>query len=194
MKPLVSILLPTFRRSLMLEQCVQSILRSADHPDAVEFCIRFQPDDPNLGRDMANMRVIGSNVRTMVGEKNHGYFGGHIHHTEAASMATGDWLWLMNDDSTVHGKGWDTRLADIPLDRIVLPRIHKLGESTYENDADCGAVIIPRGSITEFGWPPDKYALETLRALGLQTEFLDVTWHHHRESDEVRENHYGYKT
>ena len=173
---------------------MRSIYRSADDPTRIEFCVRFQENDPNLKRDLRNVESLGWNVRTHVGPAYEGYKSNHLHFQEAYALATGQWTWMMNDDCTVRGQGWDTRLAAIQDNRFLVPAIHKLGESTYQNDPDCGALIVPLYAIKDIGTlqgPPDKYIRDTLRARGFLYQFLDVTFHHHRETDAERAAHYG---
>lgn len=194
MKPLVSIILPTFKRPYRLYDCMRTIVQSCDNPDRVEFCLRFQWNDPLVLPEIENARAIHSKLKVLVSDPYDGYKSNHIHFQETYLLATGTWTWLMNDDCTVHGKGWDTRLSEIQDNRFLVPAIHKLGTSVYQNDPDCGAIIAPLYAIRDImplQGPPDRYIRQTLRKRDFFYQFLDVTFHHHRESDEERAKHYG---
>jgi len=197
--PLCSILLPSWRRIDACEQCITSIVDSCDDPSRVEICLRLQVDDIASIHHIPKFLKLAPTVRVMIGLPYNGYASNHLHFQDAADIAKGEWVWLMNDDCVVNGKGWDTRLAQKPKDIILVPSIHCLGFSRYENDMDCGAQLVPNKAwekcgVREFQFPPDEFWRNLFRKHGWRYETLDVGFWHQREDDNTRNAHYASQT
>jgi hypothetical protein len=131
----------------------------------------------------------------VVGLPHGGYSGNHLHFTDAANIARGDWVWLMNDDCVVNGKGWDTRLKAKTTDQILVPSMHRLGFSHYPYDASCGAVLVPNGAWRKFGYeqfefPPDTFLHNIFKDAGWKKDFLEVEFWHQRQDDDKRARRY----
>lgn len=194
MTPICSIILPSFKRIGRLLKCIASINESCDHPELIEFCVRLQTNDPYTLENLPVLFKAAPTARFVIGHPYGGYRDNHLHFRDAYQIALGEWTWLMNDDCTVSGKGWDTRLRlrDHRERAFLTPLIHKLGASTYEKDEDCGAILVPRAFIPpEIAMPPDRSIRNQLRLRGFSHDFLDVTFHHDRDNDQALKEHSG---
>ncbi len=108
--PLVSVLLPTRGRPDHLVKSVASLHNLATDKAAIEYLLFIDEDDePTIGRAMYLLRA-GLNLRFLVGRRV-GYARHHEMTNPLAAIATGDWLFLWNDDAVMLTAGWDERFA-----------------------------------------------------------------------------------
>lgn len=196
-KPIVSLIIPSYLRLSRTIQCIESCLKACDDPDTVEFIIRLQHGDDAALAAIPMLLKKAPVVRIVVGLRYSGYADHHLFFYDAMRIADGTWCWLLSDDSTIHrgrcGKGYDTILKEIKADQIVIPDVHKLSTSVYECDSMCPGFILPTGSWAKYGCkiePPVDIALyRDLRTAGLKTRFIDFVYHHHRDDGDVIEQY-----
>jgi hypothetical protein len=167
---------------------IQSIADAADDPQRIEFVIRLHDNETWHLRAIPEIVAAAPHVRIAVGPTLRGYVDLNKFFDEAIALSTGKWIWQMNDDAVVDGKGWDTRLAendDGPI--ILIPQFHQLNESLYENDMGSPFPICLRCAITgPLPWPPDTGLTLLLQTQGFQAGFLPgVKTHHQRDVTEA---------
>jgi hypothetical protein len=104
-----SILLPTRGRIEACEKSVKSLMETATYPENVEILFAFDDDD---FKTMCDVKGIfpESNYR-FLSYPRYGYRNLHMYVNSLCSHATGDWLWLWNDDTYCETPGWDLILS-----------------------------------------------------------------------------------
>lgn len=127
MNPLVSVMMPTRGRSVQAAASVRSLLMNADDPSRVEFVFRTDVGDDESRTTLRSLGVAGT---TLKGDRYDGYRTLNLLYADCASYATGDWLWIWNDDAKMLTKGWDTALSHVPLKHGVV----KFNERDWETD------------------------------------------------------------
>ena len=171
---------------------MESIRGSADGEN-YEILIRMESDDkaslaltPKLREHLGTQVFVGSAD---------GYAAIGRHFTYLSALASGQWVWIFNDDMTIASRdgGWDTKLAQVPKHGyFVEPQTHKLNRSTYPNDPRCGAPALIRNCWSQFGITELPASLdyripERLEKVGWKPWFLDgVTIWHDRDEAEIR--------
>lgn len=98
----VSVLIPSRGRPEQLNATVQSLKTNAENE--IEVLVRFDDDDDEVSQ------IEEDYGATWKFGPRYGYEGLHKYYNELAEHATGDWLMIWNDDSTMKTKGWDTRI------------------------------------------------------------------------------------
>lgn len=203
---LCSVLIPSRARPDRLRKTIRSIWETSD-AGRVEILVRFDSDDElSLG---IVTELARDGVRVVVGPRGRGYLTLAVYYEELARIAAGAWIWVMNDDAHIMGhdgrwppcdlaaaRGWDARLAEIPLVHIVQPEMYKLGGSGYLH-CDGGAFpLVPNGAWRSFGEPHLCEPIDTWLDVILhqrgnwQTRFLKgVAVVHDRDTADVLEEH-----
>jgi hypothetical protein len=114
MKPRISVLIPSRGRVVQLEASLVSLGWHKYEPmPEVEFLIALDEDDPqvNLYKER-----LGANT-TIITMPRVGYGYLDKYYNELAKVATGDWLWLWNDDATMREGPWLERLKEVDASR-----------------------------------------------------------------------------
>jgi hypothetical protein len=99
MPPLISLLVPTRGRPAQLRRMLDSVSRTASHPERVEVILVIDEDDPaSLATHprLTVRHVIGPPRRTMGALNNAGF-----------AASSGEYVMLLNDDVIVRTRGWD---------------------------------------------------------------------------------------
>jgi hypothetical protein len=162
----------------------------------LEIVLRIQQDDPiSISRiDRFLSLAPSGTMKVIVGQKHGGYAGLQAYYEEIAALCVGTHVWVMNDDVTVFGFGWD--LEVVPGNReILIPFTHKLGLSTYHGDTQCPFMIVPNKSWEElgddhFGSPFDLWLWSGLRRVGYSDRFVANLGIHHDRRDDSKMNDY----
>lgn len=192
LNPLVSILLPTRKRPELLFDCIRSIVASASGNHEYEIIVRMHRDDQKtlaVIPSLLSMHLV--NIKIVVGYPHSGYADLSRFYDDAAAVANGKFIWVMNDDVKVSGAPWDMRLLEAPTDALIMPETHKLGLSTYHRDFDNPFMLMPnrcweKYEIRKFDSPFDNALWTILRKNGWPTYFLPgVVVHHDREHDDT---------
>lgn len=114
MKPRISVLVPSRGRVGHLEASLRSLGWHEYEPlPEVEFLVALDDDDPqvNLYKER-----LGSNT-TIITMSRAGYGYLDKYYNELAKIATGDWLWLWNDDATMQEGAWLEKLKEVDASR-----------------------------------------------------------------------------
>ena len=113
---MISVLIPSRGRAESLAFSVKSLCRLAENP-SFEILVAADPDDEVT---IAAARKLGCKLH--VAPARLGYQGLHHYYNYLASQATGEWMWLWNDDCRVLTRGWDEIIHEQP-DAILHPQI-----------------------------------------------------------------------
>lgn len=105
--PLVSVLIPTRGRLQLLRESVSSLIARASRSDDIEIVIRTDCDDPAY--DRSYLWTLHANWRQVIGPPL-GYRGLGSYYNECARDASGEWLFVWNDDCLMHTSEWDRDL------------------------------------------------------------------------------------
>lgn len=191
---LCSILIPSRGRAARLQQTVRSIYATSAF-ESFNILVRLDDDDEQLSLYRQLLQNI-PDVRIVVGPRYAGWKTLHKLYDELAAMTDAKWLWIMNDDAIVSGKGWDLQLEQVPQTGfIVQPEISKLHASEYRDWAGGPFPIFPNGSWKpewdSFADPIDVAIDVLLRGQkGWQTHFLkDICVAHERDDEETLAKH-----
>ena len=106
---MISVLLPSRGRALSLGFSAMSLLDMAADPAGIEILVALDPDQPDLYAFAPVPRVT-----FWIAPERYGYTGLHRYYNHLASMATGDWLMVWNDDAWMLTPSWDAVIAAQP--------------------------------------------------------------------------------
>jgi Glycosyl transferase family 2 len=102
----ISVLTPSRGRPISLCNSIASLLNMASAISDIEVLVAADPDDDStLALDN---RVLGSSASVHVVPERWGYDALHQYYNYLASVASGDWLLLWNDDALMKTPSWDT--------------------------------------------------------------------------------------
>jgi len=124
MTPLVSILIPSWKRTALLERCVKSWKSLAADPQAVEIVVRLHLDDAESMK-WAESRPYG--IHLIAGEHYQRHASMGIFINCLAACSSGDWLMPASDDFECLTQDWENTLRTVTDD----PR-HKLYMRHFE--------------------------------------------------------------
>jgi hypothetical protein len=99
MRPLFSLIVPTRGRPAQLRRMLDSVARTASHPERIEVVLVVDADDPaSLATHprLSTRHVVVPPGRTMGALNNAGF-----------AASAGDYVMLLNDDVIVRTRGWD---------------------------------------------------------------------------------------
>lgn len=188
-----SVLIPSRARPERLIRTIESIQKAARTED-YEVLLRLDDDDKDTVSRELDRRA---RVRVVTGPRMRGYPDLNVFYTQLSDVARGLWVWIMNDDATVSGQGWDVLLRKVPTTGVIAqPEFHKLNRSMYPRNEGGAFPLVPNGCWKSFGWtaiqdPADSRLDELLRGQhGWTTHFLaGITVHHQRDADEALWQH-----
>lgn len=194
MKPIVTIYIPSRKRVERLIRCLQWINDTA-HPDNYEVFIWFDDDDRQSLNAIPQIESMGR-IKCIVGPRRNGWASIEENFMEALPQFNGTWIWVLNDDMWIEGKGWDEQLKGVPTEGVIChPEISGNGGSVYRNDTGGCFPIVPNRFWEKLGQPQverpyDTYCNELARTSGWKFHFLpNVTTVHARDSAEAIEAH-----
>lgn len=107
----ISILLPTRNRAEMVIKTLTSLYETVSDKNRLEIMLGIDYDDPSI-KELENKleHFKGCDIKIKIFEERHGYVNLHRYINRLANEATGDWLYLWNDDSYIITKDWDKLL------------------------------------------------------------------------------------
>jgi len=108
MTPHISVLVPTRRRTGLLETMLCSLMATVSDQAAVDIVIRIDDDDHESATYLG---VAPFPCQMLVGPHYNGYPTLAKFINECADRAKADLLIVVNDDVTFETKGWDTKLV-----------------------------------------------------------------------------------
>jgi len=105
----VSVLLPTRGRTEAVKSSIQSLLETAIEPENIEILFRLDDDDDT---DPEELQSLHTHVKIITGPRLNGYQSLDIFYNELCEIATGEWLFLWNDDAIMLSDCWDLFLME----------------------------------------------------------------------------------
>ena len=113
--PLVSVILPTRGRPGPLMQAIDSLVSLAQDPGCMEFLFRVDDDDlPTIDTLTSFQKSFPQfPVKLVIGPRGNGYHDIWKWDNDLASRATGDWLFIFNDDALMRTEKWDHTLMHL---------------------------------------------------------------------------------
>ena len=103
----VSVLCPTRERPVQLEASITGMLDLAAAPHEVEILVAADPDDHSP-------LSLPWQATVWTAPRRYGYEHLEAYYNELAAIATGEWLFIWNDDATMETPGWDAIIRDSP--------------------------------------------------------------------------------
>jgi hypothetical protein len=122
--PLVSVLLPTRGRPDSLRFSVESLLERASVPQDIELLLAIDPDD-DIMREAGPLPA----ARVWTAPERFGYEGLYRYFNHLATLATGDWLMLWNDDARMLTSGWDDIIRQQERWGVLASRANHCGDA-----------------------------------------------------------------
>lgn len=182
MSETISMLLPARGRPKNLKESIDSVFDLAALPGRVEVLVRLDDCDPCLQDEL---EILGKypreSVRVFQG-KRLGYSRMHEYYNKLAELATGDWLFLWNDDITMRSSYWDQLLCNAPLFSVQFPRRDIVATTDYTLPVVGRPVYDALGhlSVNAFcdAWISDYSAFA-----GTSIIRDDIVFHHYRLND-----------
>lgn len=108
---MISVLLPSRKRSTALFESCQSLVTKAAHRDDIEILVAIDPDD-----DETRTAELPSQVQVWEAPERFGYDGLHHYVNFLARQAMGTRLMIWNDDAIMQTQGWDEIVRRAPAD------------------------------------------------------------------------------
>lgn len=148
---LVSVILPTRKRSKLVERSVRSLLETADNPAQVEILIAYDSDDQESKQYFNSQKwndLIGNFGASSQVIESHpwGYSELHQYCNALAKVSKGQWLMLWNDDAVMRTEKWDNYITE---NQGYLGMLHMSTENFRE--ALTLFPVVPRKWIDIFG-------------------------------------------
>lgn len=192
MTPLVSILIPTRRRTVKLHNCLRSIYETASSSN-FDIWLKVDDDDEPTIRFLNEFSAFNPNVHYIIGPRMSGYNSVDLFYSQLSDKAQGAWVWLLNDDATIVGSGWDGMLKEVPLQGVMVqPYCYRLNQSLYCLRDWTAFPVVPNGCWNKLGSeliprPADSGLYELLvKRNGWTPHHLPgITVSHQREVDET---------
>ena len=107
--PVISVLLPTRGRVKDFTESVEGLRDLAADISAIEFLVAADPDDEET---ITAAEKLG--VTLHVSPQRYGYRGLHHYYNYLAARASGEWLFIWNDDCRILTRHWDEIIRKSP--------------------------------------------------------------------------------
>jgi hypothetical protein len=96
----------------MLKASVKSLLDNASNKNVIEILYKVDSDDkPSVDAVLELSSLV--TTKMIVSPRGRGYEGLHEYINELSKIATGDWLFIWNDDALMLTKGWDHIISQV---------------------------------------------------------------------------------
>jgi hypothetical protein len=110
----ISILLPTRGRTTVLKKSLESLISTAKNPENLEILFGLDQDDQEVldfVKDVIGPYLIENNIEARANVfKPLGFENMHTYVNTLAGTATGDWLFIWNDDGIMTTQNWDEEI------------------------------------------------------------------------------------
>jgi hypothetical protein len=117
--PRYSFLLPTRRRAELCIGSIESIFKNSNDKNCFEILLAFDDDDQE-SREMVEKYCIDNNIiHNIQVSKRYGYENLHEYVNNLCLVASGEMLWLWNDDARMETSGWDVLLEKYGADKVI---------------------------------------------------------------------------
>jgi len=116
----ISIVIPTRNRPQLLDRCIKSIIDTSDHIDQIEIIVLADDDDTETLAYIDNQQETLSKyqIRFIVRPQGDTMIEYYVNY--GSSIASGDWIWVLNDECAITTQHWDTIIRD-----IIEPQLHE---------------------------------------------------------------------
>jgi glycosyltransferase involved in cell wall biosynthesis len=177
----VSILIPSRNRPNGLRYAVHSVHYTAGKEwENCEVVLRVDSDDEVtqlVAKELFEQYGF-ERIKVLIGPRHGGYQSLHTFYTEAAKVASGYYIFFLNDDITLEGSGWIEQLKKIQMTCFIAPEFYQLNTSRY---GDGGGrfppcPIIPNRCWEQYGYTEIPAAVDVSLALMLVEQ---RGWHRH---------------
>lgn len=144
MNTLISVLLPTRKRTKKVEASLRTLLEKARDPSAIEICIAYDDDDDESHEYFTSLRwqeflAEFSTKSVLLRTRRHGYTYLHEYLNELAPRSQGQWLFFWGDDAYMQTQHWDDHVKvnqdfigllhitaeNMPMRCSILPLFHR---------------------------------------------------------------------
>ncbi len=149
MSLICSACIPTRKRVPQLIKTIESILGARDDEDSVEILLRVDDDDDETISQLEVLRCRFG-VKWHIGPRGSGYDNMGQFITELSDMAKAPWIFIIDDDATIHGRGLDTKLRTVPSGHVAVCEFYKLNHSVYRGALPVG-MFVPNKCWNEYG-------------------------------------------
>lgn len=116
-QPLASFLLPSRGRVERLKLSLASIAETCNDKNCYEVMIWADDDDVKTIEFLLTLKD-NPTIKTTIGARGRGYLDLNVFCNHLASVSSGEFIWLFNDDAQIVTQGWDdvlkNHLADKP--------------------------------------------------------------------------------
>ncbi len=142
MSLIVSACIPTRGRVLRLIKTLGSLRQSCDDPDTLEILLRVDDDDKATIASLPEI-VNEFGARVHIGPRKLGYESMGEFVTELSDLALAPWIFIIDDDAVVVGKGMDTKLKAVSLTdhHVAVCEYYKLNQSVYRAALPVGMFV-----------------------------------------------------
>lgn len=110
--PLCSVIIPTRGRPGLLCRAIDSIYSLCRQKNVVEFVLKIDSDDTETIAVAAKLSETLP-CKIIMSCRGDGYYSAHHWYNEMCTLATGDWIFVFNDDAIMITDGWDDILSVI---------------------------------------------------------------------------------
>lgn len=110
--PLASILIPTRGKPKSLLEAIDSVYSLASKKSNVEFIVKIDTDDQETIDMVCGIQGVIP-LRSIISPRGKGYADMHHWLNDMCAIASGDWLYLFNDDARLKTDRWDEMLEDV---------------------------------------------------------------------------------
>ncbi len=105
----ISVLLPTRDRVQMVIKTLNSLYDNVSDKNRLEILLGLDYDDTSIDelKEFVNKNMSDYDIKFCISNERYGYKYLHKYINELSDKATGDWLFLWNDDSYIITENWD---------------------------------------------------------------------------------------
>lgn len=116
--PFVSVLLPTRKRTAMVEKSIKSVLDLSSDPSRIQISIAYDEDDAESieyfnSHQWGNFISFYNATQVSIQCPQWGYDGLHNYYNLMAEKTQGKWLLAWNDDAYMLTQDWDQQLQEV---------------------------------------------------------------------------------
>jgi hypothetical protein len=158
MSYLCAILMPSRSAPEVIAKALRSVFDNAETPMQVQAVLRL--DEGWLPSDhLGQLKMAFPMLTFVVGPRLNGYHSVPEYLAECGRATDARWLWPLDDDYEIGGRGWDSRLIEVEDQGYFFaqPQFYFLHNSWYNN---VGAGYGPQGMMmkrNQFDWVCQHY-------------------------------------
>ena len=116
-KPLITVLLPTRKRTAMVKRSITTILELATDPSRLHIAIAYDSDDAEsetyfTSNEWKSLVENTSATQVVYKIERQGWMELHEYYNHLAQNSNSDWYLIWNDDAFMQTQGWDQEIHD----------------------------------------------------------------------------------